>query len=205
MTDLLFAAHDPTLLHIWQAASIGIAGAGGLGSNIAVSLTRAGIGKLVIADFDIVTLTNLNRQQFFRDQIGMPKVDAMAQNLGRISPNTHLELHNKRINADNLDDMFGDCDILIEAFDLADQKQMLIETWISLHPDRPVIAASGVAGYGNNNSLHQYQIGNLYLLGDGLSELIPSISPIAPKVAAIANMQANLCLELLVRMHQEDK
>ncbi|MBM4403607.1 MAG: sulfur carrier protein ThiS adenylyltransferase ThiF [Candidatus Cloacimonetes bacterium] len=198
MIDPFFAGHDPQLRQIWQAATIGIAGAGGLGSNIAISLTRAGIGKLVIADFDVVRLTNLNRQQFFRDQVGMPKIAALAQNLSRISQHTLLEPHNIRITPDNLDALFRRCDILIEAFDLADQKQMLIEAWQSRYPDRPIIAASGVAGFGNNNALRQIQSGNLYLLGDGVSELTPGISPIAPKVAAIANMQANLCLELLV-------
>jgi len=205
MIDPLFAAHDPNLLRIWQAASIGIAGAGGLGSNIAISLTRAGIGRLIIVDFDVITLTNLNRQQFYRDQVGMLKVEALAQNLNRISPHTRLEMYDLRVTPDNLDVLFGSCSILIEAFDLADQKRMLIETWHSLYPDRPIIVASGVAGYGNNNLLRQTQSANLYLLGDGISELTPGISPIAPKVAAIANMQANLCLELLIMLHSEDK
>ncbi len=195
----LFAAHDPKQLEVWQKATIGIAGAGGLGSNIAISLCRAGIGKLIIADYDIVSTTNLNRQQFFLDQVGMPKVEALQTNLQRINPFYKLQIFNQRISEQNIPDLFSQCDILIEAFDLADQKQMLIETWQDIFPDRPVIGASGLAGYGRNELIKVIRMDNVYLCGDGISELSPGISPIAPRVAIVANMQANLCLELLLK------
>lgn len=197
--EQFFAAHDSEHLAIWQNATIGIAGAGGLGSNIAISLCRAGIGKLIIADFDIVSITNLNRQQFFLDQVGSPKVLALKENLNRINPLCAVHVINDKINPENLQSIFGHCDILIEAFDLAEQKQMLIETWQDIYPDKPVIGASGLAGYGRNELIKVLRFDNVYLCGDGISELKPGISPIAPRVAIIANMQANLCLELLLK------
>ena len=203
LRSVLFAGHDPLMLKCWQQACVGIAGAGGLGSNIAVSLTRAGIGKLVVADFDVVSTTNLNRQQFYLDQVGMPKIEALRQNLERISPFTLLRTHNLRITPANLDQLFGECDILIEAFDLADQKLMLIETWQSLYPHRPIITASGLAGVGNNASLRTEACGNLYIVGDQVSELTPGISPVSARVGVVANMQANLCLELLLQKRKD--
>lgn len=195
-----FAAHDPVMLKAWQNACVGIAGAGGLGSNVAVSLTRAGIGKLVIADYDVLSVSNLNRQQYFMDQVGQTKVTALKDTLCRISPFTMILTHALRITPDNLDQLFGNCDILIEAFDLADQKTMLIESWQELFPRRPVIAASGLAGVGNNHSIVTTSCEGLYLIGDQSSELKPGVSPVSARVAIVANMQANLCLDLLLQI-----
>jgi sulfur carrier protein ThiS adenylyltransferase len=195
----LFAGHDPAMLKVWQNSIVGIAGAGGLGSNIAISLARAGIGKLIIADYDTVSTTNLNRQQFFLDQVGLPKVTALQANLQRINPFCECSVFHGTITPDNLAEIFGKCDILLEAFDGAEQKQMLIETWQDLYPDRPLIGASGLAGYGRNELIRTVKLDNIYLCGDGVSELQPGISPVAPRVAIVANMQANLCLELLIK------
>jgi sulfur carrier protein ThiS adenylyltransferase len=147
----IFAGHEPNALKVWQASVIGIAGAGGLGSNIAVSLARVGIGKLVIADFDKVSISNLNRQQFFLDQDGQPKVIALKANLERMNPFCEVITHEIIVTPDNVAQVFGHCDILLEAFDAAEQKQMLIETWQELYPDKPLIAASGLSGYGRND------------------------------------------------------
>ncbi len=195
----LFAGHDPDMLAVWQKATVGIAGAGGLGSNIAIALARAGIGRLIVADFDIVTTTNLNRQQFFLDQVGLPKVEALKTNLQRINPFCEVVIFNDRITSDNLAEVFGLCNVLIEAFDGADQKQMLIESWQELYPDRVLIGASGLSGYGRNELIRTIKLDNIYLCGDGVSELMPGISPVAPRVGIVANMQANLCLELLIK------
>jgi len=197
----LFAGHDPAMLKVWQSSAVGIAGAGGLGSNIAVSLARAGIGKLVIADFDIVTTPNLNRQQFFLEQVGLPKVEALQDNLSKITPFCEVIIHNERIIPSNLAELFGSCDILIEALDGAEQKQMLIEAWQELFPDKVLIGASGLSGYGRNELIRTVKFDNIYLCGDGVSELQPGVSPIAPRVGIVANMQANLCLELLIKLH----
>ncbi|MDZ4182236.1 MAG: sulfur carrier protein ThiS adenylyltransferase ThiF [Candidatus Cloacimonadaceae bacterium] len=198
----LFAGHDPQMLERWQNAIVGIAGAGGLGSNIAISLARAGVGTLIIADFDTISISNLNRQQFFLDQAGQLKVEAMKTNLERLNPFTHIIIHSIKVTPANVETLFGTADIMIEAFDLAEQKQMLIETWQELYPAKPIIAASGLAGVGRNELLKTTRIDNLYIIGDGVSELTPGISPISARVAVVANMQANLCLELLYSRSQ---
>lgn len=193
-----FSAHDPKIIPTLQKAVIGIAGAGGLGSNIAVSLARAGIGKLVVADFDKIEPSNLNRQQFFIDQIGMPKVIALLENLNKISPFTKYQVHEIKLNEENIPFIYKDVDIMVEAFDKAEMKKMLIETWLTNFPDKPIIAASGLAGWGKNELLHSRKIDNLYICGDEITDLQTGISPMAPRVGIVANMQANLVLELIL-------
>jgi len=194
-----FAKHDPDILPILRAGVVGIAGAGGLGSNAALALARAGIGKLIIADSDRIEITNLNRQQYTWSQIGKIKVEALVANLRKANPfSDYVGIH-RRITRTNAAAIFAEADILIEAFDRADQKQMLIETWIARFPDRPVIAASGLSGFGENRKIGQRRIGDLYICGDEASEPRPGISPMAPRVGIVANMQANLAIELLVR------
>ena len=118
-----FSAHDQKIIPFLQKAVIGIAGAGGLGSNIAVSLTRAGIGKLVIADFDKIEPSNLNRQQFFIDQVGMPKVIALLENLNKISPFTQYQVHEIKLDEENIPFIYKDVDIMVEAFDKAEKNR----------------------------------------------------------------------------------
>lgn len=194
-----FAKHDPDILPILRAGVVGIAGAGGLGSNAALALARAGIGKLIIADSDRIEITNLNRQQYAWSQIGRIKVEALVANLKKVNLfSTYVGVHRK-ITRTNAAAIFAEADILIEAFDRADQKQMLIETWIARFPDRPIIAASGLSGFGENRKIGQRRIGDLYICGDEASEPRPGISPMAPRVGIVANMQANLAIELLVK------
>jgi len=196
----IFCKHDPRVLDALRRSVVGIAGAGGLGSNVAVSLARAGVGRLIIADHDRIEASNLNRQQYFLDQIGRRKVDALLENLERIQPYSEYIVHDLKITRRNALRIFGGADVLVEAFDRAEAKSMLIETWLSLKPRRPIIAASGLAGFGRNNKLHTRRLGSLYICGDEESPCLPGISPMAPRVALVANMQANLVLELLIQM-----
>ncbi len=193
-----FSKHDPKIIPTLQKSVIGIAGAGGLGSNIAVSLARAGIGKLILADFDKIEPSNLNRQQFFIDQIGIPKVIALLENLNKISPFTQYQVHEIKLNEENIPFIYKDVDIMVEAFDKAEMKTMLIETWLTNFPDKPIIAASGLAGWGKNELLHSRKIDNLYICGDEETDLQTGISPMAPRVGIVANMQANLVLEIIL-------
>ncbi|MBN1949491.1 MAG: sulfur carrier protein ThiS adenylyltransferase ThiF [Candidatus Cloacimonetes bacterium] len=195
---LYFSKHDPALLPRIRAAVVGIAGAGGLGSNVAFSLARVGIGKLIIADYDDVEISNLNRQQYFIGQLGKPKVEALKENLEKINPFSEYEIYLKKISRSNIARIFGDCQILVEAFDRAEMKEMLIESWLEYFPDKPLVAASGLAGYGKNEALHTSRYDNVYICGDETSELPPRISPMAPRVALVANMQANLVLQLIL-------
>ncbi len=199
-----FSKHDPQILPLLRVSVVGIAGAGGLGSSVAVSLARAGIGKLIIVDFDRIEISNLNRQQYFWTQVGKVKVRALLENLRKINPFSEYVGYQRRITPKNVKAIFGKADLLIEAFDRAGQKQMLIESWIAHFPDRPIIAASGLSGWGRNQKIRQRWVGNLYICGDEESEPARGISPMAPRVGIVANMQANLAVELLVKMRQKN-
>jgi sulfur carrier protein ThiS adenylyltransferase len=194
-----FVRHDPAILPILRRSVVGIAGAGGLGSNVALALARAGIGKLIIADSDRIEITKLNRQQYSCSQIGQVKVEALTANLKKANPFSEYVGIRRRITKANAARIFAGADLLIEAFDRADQKQMLIETWIAHFPGRPIIAASGLSGFGENVKIRQRRVGDLYICGDEASEPRPGISPMAPRVGVVANMQANLAVELLVK------
>jgi len=194
-----YGRHDPSVRNALRAATVGLAGAGGLGSNVALALARAGVGKLIIADFDRIEASNLNRQQYFEGQIGRFKVDALAENISRIPSGTKVIGHRIRITARNAGRVFETADVMVEAFDKADQKQMLIEAWLRRYPDRPIVAASGLSGYGDNNRIRERRIGRLTLIGDAAGEASPEISPMAPRVAIVAAMQANRVVECLMK------
>ncbi|MDY6801343.1 MAG: sulfur carrier protein ThiS adenylyltransferase ThiF [Bacteroidota bacterium] len=182
--------------------TVGIAGAGGLGSNCAVALARVGVGRLIIADFDVVNETNLNRQYFFKDQIGEKKVTALKKNIKRINTEVEIIIHDLKLNEKNLVDIYKDCDIIVEAFDLAEMKQMIIETCLSKLPDKPLIIGSGIAGWGKSNEIKIRQSENLYICGDEMAETSTQNPPLAPRVGIVANMQANTVLEILLNKQQ---
>lgn len=187
-----------TIKSILKEKSVGIAGCGGLGSNCAVALARVGVGKLIICDFDILTETNLNRQYFFYDQLGLKKATALKENINRINPEVTVEAHDIKLNADNIIEIFSDCDVIVEAFDRADMKKMILETVLCQMPDKPLVSGNGLSGWGNSNSIHMERTGNLYICGDGISEATDDNPPLAPRVGIAANMQANTVLEILL-------
>lgn len=190
-----FCERDPLAFPLWQRAVVGIAGAGGLGSNVAMLLARAGIGKLIICDFDVVTLSNLGRQAFDLDQVGMPKVEAIAENIRKVNPFILLETHQLCLDSDKLRQIFHSVDVMIEAFDHAEAKTMLIECFSRYFPATPLICASGLAGYGRSEEIRIVQDGSLYVVGDQSSQISPGIAPISARVMIVAAMQANLALE----------
>ena len=198
LEHLLSARHTPGIAEKLKKASVGLAGCGGLGSTAAIALARAGVGRLVIADFDVVEPSNLNRQQYFVSHIGLPKVEALKEIIKKADPFTKVESHHLRIVPENVESLFGKCDVIIEAFDMADQKQMLAETVLSKLPQIPLIIGSGMAGYGANNLLRTRKAGNLYLCGDEQSEAGPGFGLMAPRVGMAACMQANQALEILL-------
>ncbi|MGM0407020.1 MAG: sulfur carrier protein ThiS adenylyltransferase ThiF [Bacteroidota bacterium] len=180
--------------------TVGIAGAGGLGSNCAVALARVGIGKLIIADFDVVNKTNLNRQYFFRDQLGMKKVDALKNNIGRINSVVNVTTKDIQLDENNIVPIFKDCDIIVEAFDLAEMKKMIIETCLAKWPEKPLVIGSGMAGWGKSNEIKVKKSENLYICGDEVSEIADNNPPLAPRVGIVANMQANTVMEILLKV-----
>jgi sulfur carrier protein ThiS adenylyltransferase len=181
---------------------VGIAGAGGLGSNCAVCLARAGVGTLVVADFDIVEPSNLTRQYYFMDQTGRPKVVALKENINRINDVTEVIPFQVELNPDNIQGIFNECHLIIEAFDRAEMKAMLIETLQLKMPGVPVIVGSGLAGWGKSDDIKCRKIDDsLYICGDETLETTGELPPLAPRVAVVAAIQANLALELLMKMH----
>ncbi|HSQ35119.1 MAG TPA: sulfur carrier protein ThiS adenylyltransferase ThiF [Candidatus Binatia bacterium] len=177
---------------------VGIAGCGGLGSNCAMALARAGVGTLVIADFDVVAAENLDRQYYFLDQIGQKKVLALRENIKKVNSRIDVQVHDVRLGPDEVVHIFKNCDLIIEAFDRADMKLMIIETVRERFPDKFIIAASGLAGYGDNNALRTRRLGSLFICGDEVSEVSPETPPLAPRVAIVAAMQANQALEIIL-------
>jgi thiamine biosynthesis protein ThiF, family 2 len=180
---------------------VGIAGAGGLGSNCAVALARCGVGTLVITDFDIIEELNLNRQYYFTDQIGLMKTVALKENIAHINPEVFVIIHQKKLNRKNITEIFSGCNIIVEALDSSAMKEILIETVQIKMPGIPLIVGSGMAGWGKTNDIISRKIDDtLYVCGDEYSEISDDLPPIAPRVGIVASMQANIVIELLMNI-----
>lgn len=196
---LMAARHTPGVHARLKKATVGIAGVGGLGSAVAVALARVGVGCLILADFDVVEPSNLNRQQYFVDQLGSYKVDALAENLARINPYVSLETYRVMLDQDNIPAIFSPCQIVVEAFDRPDMKAMLVNTLLAEMPLVKVVAASGLAGYGSNNGIVTRRVSRrLFMVGDGESEARPGSGLMAPRVAIAAGHQANQVLRIIL-------
>lgn len=192
---LMVARHTPGVHEKIKSATVGIAGLGGLGSAIAVALARIGVGRLILADFDVVEPSNLNRQQYFIDQLGLTKAEALEANLKRINPYVQYEAHCVRVTPENIPALFGSVDVMVEAFDRADQKAMLLQSF----KGRPIVAASGLAGYGPGDTIGVRKMGrDIYVVGDLSTGAAPGCGLMAPRVGIAAHMQANLVLRLLL-------
>ncbi len=179
---------------------VGVAGAGGLGSNCAVALARCGVGTLVLADFDVIEPANLNRQYYFADQTGMLKTDALKENISRINPAISVITHSVTLDVSNIPGVFAGCDVIVEAFDTDEMKEMLIETVQVKMPGIPVVIGSGLAGWGNNETIRSREIDDtLYVCGDESTIAGDDLPPMAPRVGIVANMQANKVVEILMR------
>lgn len=194
--DKIFERNVPKVRGILAKRTAAIAGCGGLGSNAAVALARAGIGNLVIADPDIVELSNLNRQYYFLDDVGKRKTDALTSHLLNINPVLKVESHFIELTKENIYELFKGADLLIEAFDKAESKAWLIETWCTHFPGRPIVCGSGLSGYGNTTTLTVQRSGNIVMCGDFETDM--SIGLTSSRVAIVANMQANEAIEILV-------
>lgn len=200
MEYLLLSRHTPGVHDRLKGATVGIAGVGGLGSAIAVALARTGVGRLILADFDVIEPSNLNRQQYFVDQIGLPKVDALKENLKRINPYVGAATFYGRLDRENIPRVFAGVDVMVEAFDAPDQKALLVEAFRRQCPDTPLVAASGLAGHEPANSVATRKVGrNFYLVGDGTTGAEPGRGLMAPRVGVAAHHQANAVLRLLLQ------
>ena len=196
--DALIARHGLDLHKRFSSATVAICVLGGLGSNIAIALARAGIGKLLLIDFDRVDITNLHRQQYKANQIGIYKTDALAENLLEIAPYTEIKTVTAKITEENFADLLKEADVVCEAFDNAEAKAMLVNGVLEQLPDCYLVAASGMAGMDTPNTIQTRKVmKRFYLCGDRTSDVADTIGLVAPRVMLCAAHQAHTVLRIL--------
>ena len=194
----LIARHGQELHDRFSSATAAICGLGGLGSNIAIALARAGIGRLILVDYDRVDITNLHRQQYKAEQIGKYKTEALAANLLEISPYTEVKGVTEKVTEDNFLELLEGADIVCEAFDNAEAKAMLVNGVLQKLPECYLVAASGMAGMGSPNRIETRRITDrFYLCGDGVSDVEETMGLVAPRVMLCAAHQAQTVLRIL--------
>ena len=196
--EALIARHGQELHDRFSSATAAICGLGGLGSNIAIALARAGIGRLILVDFDRVDITNLHRQQYKAEHIGEYKTEALAANLREISPYTEVKGVTEKVTEDNFLELLEGADIVCEAFDNAEAKAMLVNGVLQKLPECYLVAASGMAGMGSPNRIETRRITDrFYLCGDGVSDVEETMGLVAPRVMLCAAHQAQTVLRIL--------
>ena len=202
--DALIVRHGTDLHKRFSSATVAICGLGGLGSHIAVALARAGVGKLILVDFDRVDITNLHRQQYKANQIGIYKADALMENMLEIAPYTEIKTVKEKITEENLVEFLKDADIVCEAFDNAESKAMLVNGVLEHLPHCYLVAASGMAGMDTPNTIRTRKImKRFYLCGDEVSDVEDTIGLVAPRVMLCAAHQAHTVLRLLAGEEEE--
>jgi sulfur carrier protein ThiS adenylyltransferase len=195
--------HGKELHRAFSSATVAVCGLGGLGSNIAIALARAGIGRLILIDFDRVDITNLHRQQYKAEQIGMYKTVALAENLKEMAPYISLEIHTERITEDNAVTLLQDADIICESFDDAECKAMLTNTVLTEMRDKYLVAASGMAGLHDANSIKTRKVtSKFYLCGDGESDVSEGMGLVSSRVMICAAHQAHTVLRILAKQFE---
>ena len=195
--------HGEELQQKFSSSTVAICGLGGLGSNIAISLARAGIGKLILIDFDKVDITNLHRQQYKASQIGMNKTDALRDNLLEIAPYVAIETHTERVAEENVAHLLQGAVIICEAFDVAECKAMLTNLVLETMPDKYLVAASGMAGMGSANTIQTRRVSKrFYLCGDERSDVQSEGSLVSSRVMLCAAHQAHTVLRILAEQFE---
>ena len=188
---------SPDQLEALRAARVGIAGAGGLGSNAALMLARSGVGNLVLVDDDVVDASNLNRQQYWPRHVGRPKVEALAELLLELNPEMGVEARRMRLDQSNMAEVLPTCPIWVEAFDGPDDKTLLVET--ALLSGYRIASASGMGGWGGK-AMGKRHLGNLVLVGDFSTDVMLA-PPLAPRVTEAAALLADAVLEMVLGTH----
>lgn len=189
--------HGADLQQKFSSASVAVCGLGGLGSNVAILLARAGVGTLHLTDFDRVDISNLHRQQYAVSQLGMYKTEAMKQTLSEIAPYCIVITHTVKLTEENLS-LVADCDIVCECFDNAECKAMLVNGVAERYPEKYIVAASGMSGLHTSNTIQTKRLGKrLYICGDGMSDVDNDGTLFAPRVMLCAAHQANTVLRII--------
>jgi len=198
--DNIFSANPPGVTEILKGKTVFVAGAGGLGSNVCVMLARAGIGHITVIDFDCIEASNLNRQQYFIDQIGTAKVIALRENLLRINPELQITTIEEKLTASNCAELVPEnTDLIFECFDSAEAKAMLTSFALSERSNIPTIAVSGVAGLGPCKDITTNKgPGNLYIVGDGTSEMNAETGTISSRVSQVSAIQTHIGIRLML-------
>lgn len=198
MREALNIRHGEDLQNKISAARVAVCGLGGLGSNIAIALARAGVGHLHLIDFDRVDLTNLNRQQYAVGQLGQYKTDALRETLSLVSPYCDVTCDTVRVTDENLPDLLKAEDYICEAFDRAEAKAMLVSGVLEHFPEKYLVAASGLAGLGSANTIQTRRVSKrFYLCGDGTSDSSVGLGLVASRVLVCAAHEANMILRLI--------
>ena len=180
-------------------ARVAVAGLGGLGSNIAVMLARSGIGHLLLVDFDTVDVTNLNRQMYMIPHLGRPKAEALPDILCQINPYLEYESVCVKVTPENVKQLFEMYPIVCEAFDRPEAKAMLVNGILEKFPEKKLISATGMAGYGSSNTITTKRLmKNFYLCGDRVTEPTYGNGLMAPRVAVCAAHEANMITRLIL-------
>ncbi len=196
---LLCARNSPGVAEVLQGARVAVAGLGGLGSNVAIELARAGTGCLHLIDFDTVDATNLNRQHYFLQDLGKRKTEALARQIEAITPCCRVLTDPVRVTADNLAALFALDGYVCECFDRAEDKALLVNGVLEQFPETYLVAASGLAGYGSGNAVVTRRVAErFYLCGDGVSAAVPGCGLMAPRAALCASHQAHMILRLIL-------
>ena len=200
---MIASRNSPELNAALASGCVGVAGLGGLGSNIALSLARTGVAKLVLADFDVVEPSNVNRQQYFVRHIGMKKTDALKELIAEVNPFVEVVTHDVTLTAANVAEIFAPCGVICEAFDNVAGKAMMVnEAGASLR-DKKIVGASGMAGYFSSNLIKTVKFArNVYLCGDLQNAAGVGQGLMAARVAICANHEANLAIRLLMGLEE---
>lgn len=198
MREALNIRHGEELQNKISAARVAVCGLGGLGSNIAIALARAGVGHLHLIDFDRVDLTNLNRQQYAVGQLGQYKTDALRETLSLVSPYCDVTCDTIQVTEENLPDLLKAEDYICEAFDRAEAKAMLVSGVLEHFPEKYLVAGSGLAGLGSANTIQTRRVSQrFYLCGDGTSDSSMGLGLVASRVLVCAAHEANMILRLI--------
>ena len=197
--EALNERHSPQVQELLSQGRVAIAGLGGLGSNVAFALARIGVGHLHLIDFDVVDITNLNRQQYFTEHIGMYKTDALKPQLLRINPYLDIRTDCVKVTEENLPELFQNDSIICEAFDRPEAKALLVNGILEHFPEKKLVSGSGMAGYGSSNSIRTRKVtSNFYLCRDETTEPSAGNGLMAPRVAICAAHEANMITRLLL-------
>src|SRR5574344_375278 len=195
----MVSRHTPKVHQKVKNSKVAIAGLGGLGSNIAVMLSRTGVGELLLIDFDIVEPSNLNRQNYYIRHLGMYKTDALKEQLKEINPFIKVITKTIKIDENNIKELLKNYPFVCEAFDKADQKAMLVSNILEKLPKTKIVAGSGMAGYESSNKIKTKKaLKNLYICGDFEAEAKVGMGLMAPRVTLCAAHQANMILRLIL-------